>query len=53
MRIRLFDNTRDVFAILRSANSVAAAVETGARPRKGDLVRLGIDPNAFGSIRRS
>ena len=40
---RFIHRARSFFAMIRSANAAAAAVEAGATPRASDLRRLGID----------
>lgn len=51
-RTGAFEGVKAFFAMLGSANAVAAAVESRAKPRAADLVRLGIDPAAFATIGR-
>ncbi len=40
------------FGIFRSAIAVSAATEAGRPARSGDLVRLGIDPEQFQSMKQ-
>ena len=40
------------FDVIGSAAAVSRAVELGKAPRAADLRRLGIDPVAFGRVRR-
>lgn len=44
-------NFLEIFGVLRSAVAVSAAVEAGRPARTGDLIRLGLDPEQFGTIR--
>ena len=41
-----------IFDVLGSAVAVSNAVEARKAPRAADLRRLGIDPVAFGRVRR-
>ncbi len=40
------------FKLFADAAAVSAAVDAGRQPPAGALTRLGIDPEAFGRIRR-
>ncbi|MGQ2907463.1 MAG: hypothetical protein ACT6QU_05840 [Aliihoeflea sp.] len=44
-------NLSEIYGVFRSAIAVSAAVEAGRPARTGDLVRLGLDPEQFGTIR--
>ncbi|CAH2406157.1 hypothetical protein [Mesorhizobium escarrei] len=44
---RIIRKTGEFFTMMGSAMNAAAAVETGRRPRPGDLRLLGIDPMRF------
>lgn len=44
---RLFDLTRDFFAIISAACNAASALEVGRRPAPEALEKLGIDPDAL------
>ena len=46
-----FSTIGNFLAVFDSAVSVAAAVETGGRPRARDLRTLGIAPAAFDNLR--
>ena len=39
------------FSLIGAANAVAGAVQSHQRPRRGDLERLGINPDAFPRMR--
>jgi hypothetical protein len=47
----IFDSVASFFAALSAARSCAAAIEFNRRPAAEDLLRLGIDPKAFASVR--
>jgi hypothetical protein len=46
-RVKLFGRARAALSVFDAARSAAAAVESGRRPDRGSLERLGIDPEAF------
>lgn len=52
MKTRNHSLFREVFSTVGSALATAAAVNRGARPSAQDLRALGIDPAAFGDIKR-
>ena len=45
-------NINRTFGMLAAASRAASAVEAHGRPRRQDLVTLGIDPKAFRGISR-
>ena len=51
-KISVYARIRSFLEVMRSANATAAAVEARRAPQRRDLIRLGINPEAFAAIRR-